>query len=1096
MKAKRILALQLALVMALSIPLFPAQAGALKSLTWQNFHLAYGATLANLNAYINYDPAFRALHPGYEDDANRIAYSLRQYYPVNGGSGFAGPGYALTNTKVHSSLTFNPASYARDAWNYSYDMLMSDLGRLESLFGDPQTHPNAYMRDFRVEIIGQSELGRDIPAILLGNDGAASRMLIVAGQQGADWANPLLLMRLIEYWLWNSRLAVIDGEKMSDFWLNTQLCIVPMANPDGVMLGQSGLSSLTPAQQATYGPTLTAAAAADNASRIAGVNADSDWTAPSPGDPPDFTYWDNNVNGVSLLDAFSDATPEGAALIALQEEYAFNLALSLTAAGRRVAYAGARSSDREELAASFASYLGCAFDDSRQPGGFAGWFAGENPQGYAVELALGDTGYYQVTRGTGYNNRFINLPAFDAPPLEAPQVVSSPGAFGVCLFDLIRWMPVYAVQQIHRSGAIAGGGNRIHPLFLAAVNAAGTESEVQAALEQYKTAVFPALSAYDTYHAPGNAALVAQELFFSRPVGGYTDGKALAERCSELVSLSFTETHTQSKQDLAIDGTITLTASGGTPPYSYSVDGGGNWSSSGAFTGLSVNGEYTAVVEDSLGIRSVSKPVSLLIPLTTLNVDALLADAGGNPTTDPWERFPTTGVVNFSKQKYGYLEMMEDIDDLLDLYSPLVQSGWLSVETVGVSSLGRSIPAVVLGNPAAQYSYMALGGSHAREYMSTLYLMTTLEYYLENLDNYFDGVKVSELLDDCRFYFIPMHNPDGVMLSQEGLYSLDEPGLNWSTGGLQLGETREALTVRLIALMLEMNRTVSGNAAERDTDWSWSLPTQSVLTAEGAALDLIAADYDIAAVLAADPGMVTDPVLSPRLIAYYIRHPEKADFTYWKCNINAVDVHYDFYDQQMLDWLEEGTFWHDDSRSLTYRSGYYYMNNMDLENGGVSQPETAAVADYCGSKVFDMSHSIHTLGNIYQWNYGFMRELPYETNGAVRQARHEAISSRLADFTHQELSMGYNAHLGFNGWHLHTFGLGYNANVELAQRDFFTTAQNASLRIANDASPVRIEQFTTDVSLTSGKQNYSIWTKQRFLPLYTVKYMTEHGLIQ
>ena len=46
------------------------------------------------------------------------------------------------------------------------------------------------------------------------------------------------------------------------------------------------------------------------------------------------------------------------------------------------------------------------------------------------------------------------------------------------------------------------------------------------------------------------------------------------------------------------DGTITITASGGTPPYNYSIDGGATFTNTtGVFTGLDVN-SYQVVVSD------------------------------------------------------------------------------------------------------------------------------------------------------------------------------------------------------------------------------------------------------------------------------------------------------------------------------------------------------------------------------------------------------------------------------------------------------------------------------------------------------------------
>ena len=55
----------------------------------------------------------------------------------------------------------------------------------------------------------------------------------------------------------------------------------------------------------------------------------------------------------------------------------------------------------------------------------------------------------------------------------------------------------------------------------------------------------------------------------------------------------------------ASDGTITITASGGTPALEYSIDGGGAFSPSGSFTGLAA-GIYDIVVRDANGCEVIS----------------------------------------------------------------------------------------------------------------------------------------------------------------------------------------------------------------------------------------------------------------------------------------------------------------------------------------------------------------------------------------------------------------------------------------------------------------------------------------------------------
>ena len=67
----------------------------------------------------------------------------------------------------------------------------------------------------------------------------------------------------------------------------------------------------------------------------------------------------------------------------------------------------------------------------------------------------------------------------------------------------------------------------------------------------------------------------------------------------------------------APNGTITVTASGGTPPYQYTINGGTTWQSSGTFTGLG-GGAYNVIVKDAANCTSSQIPVTLAVsnPMT------------------------------------------------------------------------------------------------------------------------------------------------------------------------------------------------------------------------------------------------------------------------------------------------------------------------------------------------------------------------------------------------------------------------------------------------------------------------------------------------
>ncbi|GAA3410574.1 hypothetical protein GCM10020370_55390 [Paenibacillus hodogayensis] len=115
-------------------------------------------------------------------------------------------------------------------------------------------------------------------------------------------------------------------------------------------------------------------------------------------------------------------------------------------------------------------------------------------------------------------------------------------------------------------------------------------------------------------------------------------------------------------------------------------------------------------------------------------------------------------------QMYTYNLMMQQIDQLASAYPELIE-----VKSIGRTVFGRDIQAVKLGKGEA--NVLIDGSQHAREWLGTnliLYLIDRYAYAYENQVNY-DEYNVSDILDHCSIWFVPMVNPDGVALQQEGL---------------------------------------------------------------------------------------------------------------------------------------------------------------------------------------------------------------------------------------------------------------------------------------------------------------------------------------
>jgi len=133
------------------------------------------------------------------------------------------------------------------------------------------------------------------------------------------------------------------------------------------------------------------------------------------------------------------------------------------------------------------------------------------------------------------------------------------------------------------------------------------------------------------------------------------------------------------------------------------------------------------------------------------------------------------GTVHMNHEKivkvhdgYCHKNLIDDLSRLIEKY-PL-----LEIKNVGKSVLGRSIPAVKLGDGPRKIHYN--GSFHANEWITSLLLMVFIEKFLEakaNNEDFF-GININDLWQKRTLWVIPMVNPDGVDLVQNGL-SPDNP---------------------------------------------------------------------------------------------------------------------------------------------------------------------------------------------------------------------------------------------------------------------------------------------------------------------------------
>lgn len=118
---------------------------------------------------------------------------------------------------------------------------------------------------------------------------------------------------------------------------------------------------------------------------------------------------------------------------------------------------------------------------------------------------------------------------------------------------------------------------------------------------------------------------------------------------------------------------------------------------------------------------------------------------------------------------YSYRHLCEQIGQLQRKYPTL-----LEVDSIGNSVLGKQLYRLRLGNGPLKVHYN--GSFHANEWITTILLMKFVEDLLkDSTDQQIrQGKDVLQLLSKVTLDVVPMVNPDGVDLVQEGLTS-DHP---------------------------------------------------------------------------------------------------------------------------------------------------------------------------------------------------------------------------------------------------------------------------------------------------------------------------------
>lgn len=129
----------------------------------------------------------------------------------------------------------------------------------------------------------------------------------------------------------------------------------------------------------------------------------------------------------------------------------------------------------------------------------------------------------------------------------------------------------------------------------------------------------------------------------------------------------------------------------------------------------------------------------------------------------------TEYVVN-PYQPYSYETMLANAEQLKQMYPELIETS-----SIGKSVENRDLLLIKFGRGTNKI--FVCGAHHAREYITTTYLMYAIDRYAYAYKNntLWGNYSPKAILDEVTFYIVPMINPDGVNLVLNGVDATQNP---------------------------------------------------------------------------------------------------------------------------------------------------------------------------------------------------------------------------------------------------------------------------------------------------------------------------------
>lgn len=132
---------------------------------------------------------------------------------------------------------------------------------------------------------------------------------------------------------------------------------------------------------------------------------------------------------------------------------------------------------------------------------------------------------------------------------------------------------------------------------------------------------------------------------------------------------------------------------------------------------------------------------------------------------------------------YTYESMVNDLHIFTKIFPQ-----YLHLDSLGKTGDNRELFHLILGQEGAREKIFFFGGIHGREYMSSQLLMEQTAEFLTRFykgEERYRGKTYGELLEGKAIHLVPMANPDGVMISQQGPAAIRDKELSqlvWEIG--------------------------------------------------------------------------------------------------------------------------------------------------------------------------------------------------------------------------------------------------------------------------------------------------------------------------